>query len=193
MCCSAQQMDQQDRNQAIAKIMLVMSRLGRTKTCWGLDVCLFSHIHTIVLKHMKYTGSENILIWWYKNSFSLCLSALNIIHLDPISEFKVFFSDTKFRLCSASSATFSNSHTHIKSRPQLRQPISLQSNLLPFPMMLPIGTTERKSDFFPHRACAVVLIWKIISESCSDPESLFQALWLMRHTLSHYWTQITTY
>ncbi len=137
-----------------------MSLLGRTKTCFQLDVTLscFSYSHCCAKAYEIYRLRKYSNIGRCKNSFSLCLSALKIFHLDLISEFRVFFSDTTFRLCSASSTTFSNSHTHIKSRPQLHQPISLQSNLLPFPMMLPIGTTERKSDFFPHRACAVVLI-----------------------------------
>lgn len=54
MCCNAQQMDKKDftlsrkdRNQAIGKIMLVMSQQGRPKTWLGLDVTLtiFSYSH----------------------------------------------------------------------------------------------------------------------------------------------------
>lgn len=46
-----------------------------------MGLCLFS-LHTVILKCKKNNSSEKTVIWRNKNSFSLCLSALNIIHLD---------------------------------------------------------------------------------------------------------------
>lgn len=57
----------------------------------------------------------------------------------------------------------SSTPKHKKSRPQLRQAISLTIQSVFFPMMFPIGTGRRKSDLLPHRAHAVALIWKMIS------------------------------
>lgn len=59
--------------------------------------------------------------------------------------------------------THSNTPKHKKSRPQLRQAISLTVQSVFFPMMFPTGTGRRKSDLLPHRAHAVALIWKMIS------------------------------
>lgn len=59
--------------------------------------------------------------------------------------------------------THSNTPKHKKSRPQLRQAISLTIQSVFFPMMFPTGTGRRKSDLLPHRAHAVALIWKMIS------------------------------
>lgn len=59
--------------------------------------------------------------------------------------------------------THSKAPKHKKSRPQLRQAISLTIQSVFFPMMFPIGTGRRKSDLLPHRAHAVALIWKMIS------------------------------
>lgn len=59
--------------------------------------------------------------------------------------------------------TRSNTPNTKKSRPQLRQAISLTIQSVFFPMMFPIGTGRRKSDLLPHRAHAVALIWKMIS------------------------------
>lgn len=56
-----------------------------------------------------------------------------------------------------------HTYTQKKSRPQLRQAISLTIQSVFFPMMFPIGTGRRKSDVLPHRTRAVALIWKMIS------------------------------
>ncbi len=148
-----------------------MSLLGRTKTCFGLDVTLscFSYSHCCAKAYEIYRLRKYSNIGRCKNSFSLCLSALKIFHLDLISEFRVFFSDTTFRLCSASSTTFSNSHTHIKSCP------TAASAHLPTIQSAPLSHDAshwhngEKIRFLPPQGLCS-------GADCSDPESLFQAL-----------------
>lgn len=128
---------------------------------WELFQGHFLHSSSLFLRHkIEITIVELI---------HLIFSSMHAKHPHLYFVFCILFSFSPLQLSlchDIHTHMHSNTHTHTqhkKSRPQLRQAISLTIQSVFFPMMFPIGTGRRKSDLLPHRTHAVALIWKMIS------------------------------